>query len=56
MAHVAANSGDRRVVPLPPSIVSNPGDNTLAVALWTLAGNGNVNLSYATVANTNFGD
>jgi beta-galactosidase GanA len=56
MAHVAANGGDRRVVPLPPGIVTNPGDNTLAVVLWTLAGNGNVNVSYATVASSNFGD
>jgi beta-galactosidase GanA len=56
MAHVAANGGDLRVVPLPPNIVINPGNNTLAVVLWTLAGNGNVDLSYATIANAKFGD
>jgi beta-galactosidase len=50
MAHIAAKSGDRRVVPLPANIVTNPGDNTLAVALWILSGNGRVNPSYAALS------
>jgi beta-galactosidase GanA len=47
MGHVVARGGERRTVPLAPGILDNPGTNTLAVALWTIDGHGELGVSYA---------
>jgi hypothetical protein len=50
LAHLAAKSGDRRVIPFPEAILTKAGDATFAVAVWTLDGHGSVDVSYATIA------
>jgi suppressor of ftsI len=38
VAHVTGAAGPVQIVPLPTGIASNPGDNTIAVAVWNLSG------------------
>ncbi len=38
VAHVTGAAGPVQIVPLPPGVVSNPGTNAIAVAVWNLSG------------------
>jgi suppressor of ftsI len=38
VAHVTGAAGPVQIVPLPPGIASNPGENTIAIAVWNLSG------------------
>ncbi len=50
VAHVTGAAGAVQIVPLPPGILSNPGDNTIAVAVWNLSGRkGLGRISFTTV-------
>jgi FtsP/CotA-like multicopper oxidase with cupredoxin domain len=38
VAHVTGAAGPVQIVPLPAGIASNPGENTIAIAVWNLSG------------------
>jgi beta-galactosidase GanA len=50
MAHIVSDGGGAHVVPLLPGILVDPGENTLAVAVWNrTGGNGLGNVAFTTV-------